>query len=225
MSRYFEALLPRRRRSPSDDVVVSLLEAEAAGDIHTGPELLAQCATLLLAGDDTTRNLLGNGLHALLANPPQWEQLRPDPDRLPGAVRELLRYDSPAQHAGQRAADGTVLHGQLVRPNDLVVALIGAANRDPMRYEQPDRLDVTRRQGDSLSLGSGPHVCIGASTDADGGQVRGSEATATWSCVSAGGHRVVRDGAIAGTRCLFAIHESEPESLCRTGAATSRDNW
>jgi len=115
MSRYFETLLPQRRRSPTDDVVSHLLEAEAAGDIRAGPELLAQCAMLLFAGYETTRNLLGNGLHALLTNPQQWKLLRLEPDRLPGAVRELLRYDSPVQYTGRRAATDVVLHGHLVR--------------------------------------------------------------------------------------------------------------
>ncbi|MGH6626267.1 MAG: cytochrome P450, partial [Burkholderiaceae bacterium] len=162
MSRYFETLLPSKRRAPGDDLVSRLVQAEAAGEIQGGAELLAQCAMLLFAGHETTRNLLGNGLQALLTHPDQWQRLRQAPELIPGAVRELLRYDSPVQYSGRRVATDLVLHGQLLRRGDLVVPLIGAANRDPVRYAQPDELDIARRQGHSLSFGSGPHVCIGA---------------------------------------------------------------
>ncbi len=162
MSRYFEALLPRRRRAPGDDLVSRLVQAEAAGDIQGGAELLAQCAMLLFAGHETTRNLLGNGLQALLSHPAQWQRLQRAPELLPGAVRELLRYDSPVQYTGRRVATDLMLHGQWLRRGDLVVPLIGAANRDPARYAQPDDFDIARRDGSSLSFGSGPHVCIGA---------------------------------------------------------------
>jgi cytochrome P450 len=162
MSGYFEALLPQRRREPGDDLVSRLLRAEQGGQIEGGAELLAQCAMLLFAGHETTRNLLGNGLHALLRHPDQWRRLQREPDLLPGAVRELLRYDSPVQYTGRRAATQVELHGRRLHRGDLVVALIGAANRDPLRYAEPDRLDVARRQAGSLSFGHGPHVCIGA---------------------------------------------------------------
>ncbi|UUZ62833.1 cytochrome P450 [Polaromonas sp. P1-6] len=124
--------------------------------------MLAQCAMLLFAGFETTRHLLGSGLQALLAHPDQWQRLRQAPELLPGAVRELLRYDSPVQYTGRRVTTDLVLHGQQLRRGDLVVPLIGAANRDPRCYAQPDALDITRRDGSSLSFGSGPHVCIGA---------------------------------------------------------------
>ncbi len=162
MSRYFEDLLPGKRRAPGDDLVSRLVQAQADGEIQEGAELLAQCAMLLFAGHETTRNLLGNGLQALLSHPDQWQRLRREPDRLPGAVRELLRYDSPVQYTGRRVTTDLVLHGQVLRRGDLVVPLIGAANRDPARYDAPEVLDVTRQQGSSLSFGSGPHVCIGA---------------------------------------------------------------
>ena len=136
--------------------------AEAAGEIEGGPELLAQCAMLLFAGHETTRNLLGNGLQALLSHPAQWQKLQQSPELLPGAVRELLRYDSPVQYTGRRVTTDLVLHGQLLRRGDLVLPLIGAANRDPARYAQPDRLDIARRDGGAMSFGSGAHVCIGA---------------------------------------------------------------
>ena len=162
MSRYFEILLEQKRQTPGDDLTSRLVQAEARGEIQGGAELLAQCAMLLFAGFETTRHLLGSGLQALLAHPEQWQRLRQAPELLPGAVRELLRYDSPVQYTGRRVATDMVLHGQQLRRGDLVVPLIGAANRDPRRYAQPDALDITRRDGSSLSFGSGPHVCIGA---------------------------------------------------------------
>ncbi len=162
MCGYFERLLPQRRDAPGDDLVSRLVRAEAAGDIRSGAELLAQCAMLLFAGHETTRNLLGNGLQALLAHPAQWQRLQREPGLLPGALRELLRFESPVQYTGRRVATDLVLQGQQLRRGDLVVALIGSANRDPARYPDPDHLDITRRPGGLLSFGAGPHVCIGA---------------------------------------------------------------
>ena len=162
MGRYFEGLLARRRAQPGDDLVSRLLQAEAAGEIQNHAELLAQCAMLLFAGHETTRNLLGNGLQALLSHPDQWQRLQQEPALIPGAVRELLRFDSPVQYTGRRVTTTLVLHGQTLQRGDLVVPLIGAANRDPARHPQPDRLDIAGRDGGSVSFGSGPHVCIGA---------------------------------------------------------------
>jgi cytochrome P450 len=160
MSNYFEARLAIDRPS-TDGVVGGLLQAQAEGRIRGSAELLAQCAMLLFAGYETTRNLLGNGLQALLDNPTQWRRLLNEPALLPSAVRELLRFDCPVQYTGRRVATDFVLHGHCLKRGDLLVALIGAANRDPEQHNQPDRLDVTRNAG-SLSFGSGPHVCIGA---------------------------------------------------------------
>ena len=162
MSRYFDSLLALKRRTPGDDLVSRLVAAEARGEIQDGAELLAQCAMLLFAGHETTRHLLGSGLQALLRHPAQWQRLRHEPDLLPSAVRELLRFDSPVQYSGRRVVTDLMLHGQQLRRGDLVLPLIGAASRDPSRYAQPDTLDITRSQGSSLAFGSGPHTCIGA---------------------------------------------------------------
>jgi hypothetical protein len=162
MVRYFDALLPARRQSPGTDLVSRLLQAEAAGEIKPDGELLAQCAMLLFAGHETTRNLLGNGLYTLLTHPDAWARLRADEDGMSLAVRELLRYDSPVQYTGRRVAADLTLHGTTLKRGDLVIALIGAANRDPGRFADPDTFDITRRAGSHLSFGSGPHVCIGA---------------------------------------------------------------
>ena len=162
MSRYFEALLAEKRQAPGDDLVSRLVQAEARGEIEGGAELLAQCAMLLFAGHETTRHLLGSGVLALLSHPEQWQRLQREPELLPGAVRELLRFDSPVQYTGRRVATDLVLHGQQLRRGDLVLPLIGAASRDPARYTHPDTLDITRSEGSSLAFGSGPHTCIGA---------------------------------------------------------------
>jgi cytochrome P450 len=162
MTRYFETLLPEKRLNPGDDLLSRLVQAEAAGEIEAGAELLAQCAMLLFAGHETTRNLLGNGMLALLSHPEQWQRLQREPELIPGAVRELLRFDSPVQYTGRRVTTDLLLHGHRLRRGDLVVPLIGAANRDPARYPEPDTFDISRCNGSSLSFGSGPHVCIGA---------------------------------------------------------------
>lgn len=160
--RYFEAVLAQRRGAPTDDLVSLLLRAEAEGLIRADGEVLAQCAMLLFAGHETTRNLLGNGLYTLLRHPAQWAAIQADPDTLPGAMREVLRFDSPVQYTGRRVAADLDWHGHRLRRGDLVIALIGAANRDPARYAEPDRFDISRREGSHLAFGSGPHVCIGA---------------------------------------------------------------
>ncbi len=168
MSAAFEVVLERRRTEEAGcgdgrtDLISHLLQAEADGKIEAGAELLAQCVMLLFAGHETTRNLLGNGLHALLNHPEQWRRLQEAPELLNNALRELLRYESPVQYTGRRVTMDVILHGRRLRRGDLVVPLIGAANRDPARYSNPDALDIARREGTHLSFGHGPHVCIGA---------------------------------------------------------------
>jgi cytochrome P450 len=163
MSAFFDAHLAEiRQRGANGDLVSDLLLAANEERIEAGAELLAQCAMLLFAGHETTRNLLGNGLHALLRHPYQWSRVQEDPTLLPNSIKELLRYESPVQYTGRRIAETHELHGRELKRGQLVIALIGAANRDPIRYAEPDRLDVMRREGANLSFGHGPHVCIGA---------------------------------------------------------------
>ncbi|PUA17974.1 cytochrome P450 [Glaciimonas sp. PCH181] len=162
MNEYFRALLPQRRAHPGDDLISQLVLAEASGGIITTKELLAQCCTLLFAGHETTRNLLGNGMLALLQHPEQWQMLQQTPTLLPSALKELLRFDSPVQYTGRRLKVDVELHGQVMKKGDLVIPLIGSANRDPAKFADPDALDITRNQGAHLSFGYGPHVCIGA---------------------------------------------------------------
>lgn len=162
MAGFFDDLARQRTRRDGDDLIGRLLQAQDAGTIVSRAELLAQCTMLLFAGHETTRNLIGNGLQALLSQRDQWERLCEAPGLVAGAVREVLRHDSPVQYTGRRVAVETEVHGRRLRRGELVVALIGAANRDPAVYDAPDRLDIGRRAGALLSFGAGPHVCIGA---------------------------------------------------------------
>lgn len=185
MARYFDALFTCRRAQAagvdhSDDVIGRLLQAEREGRIHGSAELMAQCVMLLFAGHETTRHLLANGLRTLLSHPTQWQLLQRDPSLLPGAVRELLRFDSPVQYTGRRVATDVSLHGQTLRRGDLVVALIGAANRDPARHDRPDELDITRRPAPPLAFGQGPHVCIGAALTLMEAQAVFAQVLARW---------------------------------------------
>lgn len=128
----------------------------------TGIEALAQCSTLLFAGYETTRNLLGNGLLALLRHPAQWAELKASPQGLRTAVREMLRYDSPVQYTGRRLIDDVEIDGRLLRRGELAILHIGMANHDPRRFSDPGRFDIARDEGSHLSFGHGPHVCLGA---------------------------------------------------------------
>lgn len=163
MCRFFDDEIERRRRQPAgQDLLGVLVAAAETGQIRDTTELLAQCAMLLFAGYETTRHSLGTSLYWLLSQPGAWQRLRSDASLVPGAVRELLRWDSPVQYTGRRAAGDFVLCGKQVRRGELVVPLIGAANRDPAKYDDPDRLLLDRKIGMPLSFGAGPHVCIGA---------------------------------------------------------------
>lgn len=162
MSNYFETVLPEKRRHPGDDLLSLLAVGEARGEVHGHAELLAQCAMLLFAGHETTRNLLGNAVQTLLSHPGAWAALAAEPALVPGAVREVLRYECPVQYTGRRVTTDTVLHGRHLKRGDLVVALIGAANRDPARYDEAQRFDPARKAGSSLAFGHGVHLCIGA---------------------------------------------------------------
>ena len=177
---YFQPLLARRRQlraaakaaphaadeganaDEPADLIEHLLHAESLGLLRTDVDMLAQCAMLLVAGHDTTRNLLGNGLHALLHHRAQWQRLAQQPELAPQAVRELLRLDSPVQYTARRATVAMELAGQHIARGQLVVALIASANRDPHRHTNADALDITRSSASHLAFGRGSHFCIGA---------------------------------------------------------------
>jgi pimeloyl-[acyl-carrier protein] synthase len=160
--RYMRGAIADRRRAPGDDLISGMIEAQEERDALTDQELLSTSFLLLLAGHETTTNLIGNGTLALLRHPEQLARLRAEPALLENAVEELLRYDSPVQATVRVATEDVELGGQKVPANALVVCGIGAANRDPAVHPEPDRLDVGRGEIRHLSFGLGAHFCLGA---------------------------------------------------------------
>ena len=159
---YFRKIIAARRAQLRDDILSALVHAEEEGDQLTERETLNMLRLLLIAGNETTTNLIGNGMLALLRNPSQLQRLRQDPSLIPTAVEELLRYDSPVQATFRRALADCEVNGFKVRKRDSIVVLVGAANRDPDAFEDPDRLDVGRANRPHLSFGRGIHNCLGA---------------------------------------------------------------
>jgi hypothetical protein len=162
LGEYFRRLLPERRRQPRDDLLSALIAAEEQGDRLTEGELLSTCVLLFIAGHETTVNLIGNGVLALLRHPEELRRLQADPSLIGSAVEELLRYDSPVQRTARVANVPVEIGGRAIEAGALVVAAIGAANRDPAHFPDPDRLDVGRRENRHLSFGHGIHFCLGA---------------------------------------------------------------
>jgi len=159
---YFRALVPERRARPQPDLLSGLLAAEEQGDKLTEPEVIAMCLLLFIAGHETTVNLIGNGLLALLRHPEQLARVQADPALVPNAVEELLRYDSPVQRTARITTEEVDLAGHHIAKGAMVVVALGAANRDPAQFADPDRLDVTRRDVRHVSFGFGIHFCLGA---------------------------------------------------------------
>jgi cytochrome P450 len=159
---YFRDIVARRRASPRDDLMQALIAAEDRGDALTEEELLANCVLLLAAGHGTTTHLIGNGLLALLRNPDQLRNLRDDPTSIAAAVTEFLRYDSPVQATGRVAAQELPIGARRVGVGEGVILCLGAANRDPEQFADPDRLDISRRENRPIAFGHGIHFCLGA---------------------------------------------------------------
>ena len=159
---YFMPIIRARRREPREDIVSALAQAKEEGDSLTEREMLVMLRLLLIAGNETTTNLIGNGMLALLQHPEQLAMLQEDPSRIPAAVEELLRFDSPVQLDLRGVLEDCVVNGSRLRRGDAVLLAIGAANRDPDVFDEPERLDVQRSKGSNISFGRGVHHCIGA---------------------------------------------------------------
>jgi hypothetical protein len=158
---YLAGIIEERRRVPQDDLITRLIHAEEEGDRLTTQEMLALCSLLLVAGNATTRGLISMGLLALLRHPEQLDRLRSSPELLEDGVDELLRYDSPVQLVARFALEDLEFGGKKIKKGKMISMLMGAANRDPKHFPDPDRLDLTRDNSQSLVFGHGIHYCLG----------------------------------------------------------------
>jgi len=168
---YLRSLIATRRRNPRADLLSALIAVEEEGSKLSEGELVSTCALLLIAGHETTVNLIGNGVLALLRHPDQLRALADDPTLIQSAVEELLRYDGPVQRTGRMATADVEIGGKQIPKGSVVVAAIGAANRDPAHFPDPERLDITRRDNRHIAFGFGIHFCLGAPLARIEGQV------------------------------------------------------
>jgi cytochrome P450 len=159
---YLAAQIVKRRAQPGPDLISALVAAHDDGEAMTSDELLAFVVLLLLAGNETTTNLIGNGMLALGRNPDQMNLLRRTPDLTPRAIEEILRYDGPVQATTRRALVDVEVGGTKIPAGTGCFVVIGAANHDPAQFDDPDRFDITRDPKDNVAFGDGIHFCIGA---------------------------------------------------------------
>lgn len=159
---YFRALLEDHRTHPRDDLISAFMEAEIDGDRLTEEEIIANTIVTMVGGQETTTNLIGNGILSLLRHPDQFKKLQADPSLTPSAVEELLRFESPSQHTARLAPEDGELGGKKIRKRQAVIVVMGAANRDPERFPDPDRLDICRADNRHLAFAWASHFCFGA---------------------------------------------------------------
>jgi cytochrome P450 len=171
MSAYFRAAVRDQREHPREGLINALLTAEAEGDRLTEEEVVANTIVTMVGGQETTTNLIGNGILTLLRHPDQLERLRNDLSLIPSAVEELLRYESPSQHTARLAPVDVVLGGKMIRKRQAVIAVMGAANHDPERFPDPDRLDLARQDNRHVAFAWAAHFCFGAPLARIEGQV------------------------------------------------------
>jgi cytochrome P450 len=159
---YLHQLVEERRSHPGEDLMSRLVAVEESGDQLTAEEIVATCNLLLIAGHETTVNLIANAVLAMLRSPPQWTALGADADRAAVVIEETLRYDPPVQLVGRIAAEDLAIGEVNVTKGDLMMLLLAAAQRDPAEFERPEVFDPDRKPFRHLGFGHGPHFCIGA---------------------------------------------------------------
>jgi len=168
---YFQNEMREQRTSPRDGLIRAMMEAEVDGASLTEEEIVANLIVTMVGGQETTTNLIGNGLLTLLRHPEEMERLRTDSSLIPSAVEELLRYESPSQHTARLAPADVELGNRQIRKRQAVIAVMGAGNRDPERFEDPDRLDLARKDNRHLAFGWAAHFCFGAALARLEGQI------------------------------------------------------
>jgi len=171
LAAYFREKVAELRASPQNNLLSAFIQAEEQGDRLSEHELIANCVLLMLAGHETTTNLVGNGMLALLRNPDQKDALTREPGAIVVAVEELLRYDSPVQKMARIAKRDMEMAGKQIKQGQLVCFSFAAGNRDPAQFEAPEKLDIARRPNRHLAFGHGLHYCVGAALARLEGQI------------------------------------------------------
>ncbi|WP_257449460.1 cytochrome P450 [Archangium lipolyticum] len=162
LNEYLEAAIARRRQEPRGDLISALLESGEQEGLLSPAEVIAFTRLLLVAGNETTTSLLGNGLVALMRHPSEWEKLAADPSLIPNAIEEVLRYEPPAHAVFRVTTADTELGDQALPKGSRVMFLLASANRDPRKFPEPDRFDITRDTHGHIAFGHGIHFCLGA---------------------------------------------------------------
>jgi cytochrome P450 len=171
LTEFFRKTVAERRRKKGNDLISLLIDIEEEGEVLTEEELYAQCIALLFAGHETTRNLIGNGMFTLLQHPEETDELRESSEMIRTAVEELLRYESPVQFTARVLKEDIEVCGQRIPKKWTILCMLGAANRDPKKFEEPNRLNLKRLNNEHLAFSAGPHFCIGAQLARMEGQI------------------------------------------------------
>ncbi|MEP4147024.1 MAG: cytochrome P450 [Halioglobus sp.] len=162
MAGYFQSLIPLRRENRGEDLISKVVHAQVDGQTLADQDIVGFCMLLLIAGNETTTNLLSNLLNHLAGQPHTWSELRENPDKIDAAIEEILRFDGPVHWVNRKATCDVEFHGQTVKAGEVVYAFMGSANRDPRHYEDADQFRLDRGRGDHHTFGHGIHFCIGA---------------------------------------------------------------
>jgi cytochrome P450 len=162
LAEYLRFIVDQRREQPEDDLISALVRAEAEHDALTTEEIIATITLLLFGGHETTSNLIANGMLALLQNPAELRRLRTDPDLMPSAVEEFLRYDGPIRGFLRWVRQDAVIGNVTLRPGERAFVVVDGANRDPKVFDAPDVLDISRTPNRHVEFGYGIHHCLGA---------------------------------------------------------------
>ncbi len=162
LTEFFRKTVAERRRNKGNDLISLLIDIEEDGEVLTEEELYAQCIALLFAGHETTRNLIGNGMYTLLKHPEETAELREKPEMIRSAVEELLRFESPVQFTARVLKEDIEVCGQRIPKRWSILCMLGAANRDPKQFKDPNQLNLKRLNNQHLAFSAGPHFCIGS---------------------------------------------------------------
>lgn len=162
LAKYLKPLVDERRKNPQSDLISALVTAEVDGAKLSEEDVIGNAMLMLVAGHETTVNLISNGLLALLQHPDQLKLLKEDPELIDSAIEEFLRYDSPVQTVRRLAGEDMEFHGEHLRKGDMLIIFLGACNRDPKAFENADKCDITRKENKHIAFSSGIHHCLGA---------------------------------------------------------------